>query len=716
MARYLLSATLLLALAVTTASADFRAVRSIPVPEGPGSLRGLDTDGNVLFAVAHQGDCTSMCSYLYLLDPLDGTVLREDYSFNYPPHCGDNASLLISGACCGNDVYWVGDECGDAVKIKWTADSLNIRESFLSEGGEGQRNPRGLVYRDPNVYLLDASYLEILTYDDDSNTEVSEIPLPSNIPYYPSSITFYGDSFLISSAGSDSVFEVNADGELVASHWLEGLGERTAVGITMLDGQLYVASFSDSIMVFEPDSYEEPVPEGDSIVVEVVPDGVTVGFDSVSAAGTITADVSSSDSCPPPEGVSFFDVFTEIATDANFDYAAEVVLATQDALPPGVEQDLVRVFVRPSGACQAYRDITVEYTELPSALTRLLSSLTRTISEDYEFSVFALGEDTRRPRAVVDLKFDNLEGAIDAGAGSIPPTTLSAINGLLDSGRSAYYHGLSRAAAVLVDSIAAVVRATPAIPHTYDPDTPGSNLAGHLISDAHTLAFSLGFSADQAIPTQVAMAPECINFSYDGWVRAVVEIPPGRDAEAIDSTHVFLMHAVQAVPDSLAVGDYDGDGHDELRAMFRRSQVKAALTGFPGGPKRITCFMDGYEVYADASVHMLVVTEEGPKGETVRLASGIPDQPAIFSVKPNPSASSVTIEFSSDGSGADAVSIYSVKGELVRTLAPQGRDSGTVSVTWEGDNQQGTRVAPGTYFVVASGPGGTRVSKLVLKR
>jgi hypothetical protein len=714
MVKYLLLAALSIAVSVTAASADFRAVRSIPLPDGPGSIQGLDTDGEVLFAVAHQGDCTSMCSYLYLLDPADGTVLREDYSFNYPPDCGDMASLLISCACPGGDLYWVGDQCGDVVKIFWTEDSLNIRESFNLGGGDmGYWVPEGLTCRYPLIYTLDSFYRRIVVYDEVEDYIVSQVGLPGEITY-PSSITLYGDDYLVSSAATDSVFELNGAGELVGVHWLDGFGERTAVGITMLDGLLYVASSYDSIIVFERTSYEEPVPEGDNVAVEIVPDGVTVNFDSVSTGGTMTAAVTPTDSCPPPEGVWFFDVFTEVSTNANFDYAAEVVISTRQALPSGVDPDLVRVFVRPSGACQDYRDITTKYTELPSLATRLLSSLSRTISEDYEFSVLALAVDTRAPRAVVELKFDNLEGSIDAGASSIPPAVLSTVNGLLDRGRDTYYRGLSGDAAVLVDSIATLVRATSAIPHTYDPDTPGANLAGHLISDAHTLAFSLRFSADSALPTEARMAPECVDFSHDGWVRATIEVPPGHVPEEVDPEHVFFMHRAQAVPESVAVGDYDGDGAREVRAMFRKSQVRTALSGYAEGPKRITCFMSGYQVHADAWVYMLGAGQ-GLMGEGPYLAGRAGSVGAGLSIVPNPAASSVSIGFSPRGDGPVSVGIYSVRGELVKTLESRGRASGAVSMTWEGDNQQGAKVAPGTYFVVVREASTINVRKVVLE-
>jgi hypothetical protein len=61
---------------------------------------------------------------------------------------------------------------------------------------------------------------------------------------------------------------------------------------------------------------------------------------------------------------------------------------------------------------------------------------------------------------------------------------------LADAGTATRAHKYGRAAR-LVDQIAEVVMATPEIPHTYDPDNPGTNLGGRIVARAHTLSFSL---------------------------------------------------------------------------------------------------------------------------------------------------------------------------------------------------------------------------------
>jgi hypothetical protein len=725
---YLLTGFLVLALAFA-AGADFRAVRSIPVPYGPGALYGLDSDGDTLFAVAHRGDCDGYCSYMYLLDPSDGQVHREGYYLNYQPDCSA-PSLLLSGACCGGQAYWVGDECGDVVKVRWTPDSLNVLESFIISGGDvDPARPAGLAYRWPNVYMLDAAYGRIRIYDDYYDTLDGEIPLPGVI-LEPTSVTFYGDNYLVSSALTDTVFEVNPTGDLVGTHWLEGFGEREAVGMTFVDGELYVASPYDSILVFvfSGSSYEQPVPPGDDVAVEIVPGTVTVRFDSVSTGGTMTADRSPTDSCPPPDGVSFFDVFTEISTNAEFDWAAQVILGTAGGLPPGVDPDLVRVFVRPSGTCGSpgYRDITVD-ADLAAVTSRDLLSGPRTKSEDFEFSVFALAEDHRPPAVVVDLKFDRLEAGMDAGRDLIPPDVFDRITAILEEARIAYCHGLALDAAILADSIATIVRATPEIPHTYQQEVPGSNLAGRLIADAHTLAFSLRFLADETRTAACTVTPTNLILLRDGLVRACLDVPDGLSGSSLKRSCFYFEHEARAIPESVQILDCDCDGHPEILGMFRARAFKAALSHAGGDVAPITCFADGFQVRADVSVKMFTVAEgslgePGAKQRDVptflasEAATGLDDRGRVFRVSPNPSTSSFAVELARDGAVAAEIAVYSVTGEVIKVLHPRGPSADHLTLVWNAENEEGRRVAAGTYFVVLSEEGKTAIRKVVLQR
>jgi hypothetical protein len=134
-----------------------------------------------------------------------------------------------------------------------------------------------------------------------------------------------------------------------------------------------------------------------------------------------------------------------------------------------------------------FRDITVDSMDI----FPILANISRMQSEDDEFSVFAIGVDRRDPRAVIDLKFSYTRDAITSNEESIPPPVYDEITALLDSAETVLNDGFPFAAAILVDTLANIVRDTPEIPHTYNPGEQGQNIAGLIISNAHTLAFSL---------------------------------------------------------------------------------------------------------------------------------------------------------------------------------------------------------------------------------
>jgi hypothetical protein len=136
-------------------------------------------------------------------------------------------------------------------------------------------------------------------------------------------------------------------------------------------------------------------------------------------------------------------------------------------------------------------DVTVAPFEiLETERNRTLARISKRLSEDDAFSVFILGEDNRHPMDVVNLKFAYLTKAIDALMGT-PIDPINLMNSLKASAMAATAARRYTRAARLVDRIADVAMATPEIPHIFDPDNPGSNLAGRIVASAHTLSFSL---------------------------------------------------------------------------------------------------------------------------------------------------------------------------------------------------------------------------------
>lgn len=65
---------------------------------------------------------------------------------------------------------------------------------------------------------------------------------------------------------------------------------------------------------------------------------------------------------------------------------------------------------------------------------------------------------------------------------------------------------------------------------------------------------------------------------------------------------------------------------------------------------------------------------------------------------PNPFNPSTTIRFAIPKEENVTLSIYNMNGQLMRTLVSSRLASGQYNITWEGDNEQGIKVASGMYF------------------
>ncbi len=476
-----------------SAAADFTLVRTIPTPGT--NLTGLDNADGVLFAVTAY-DIGESC--LLLIDPADGDVLDVHCLTQEPPGCPGSDPCYVSCAfkpwdnlvqdplCM--DSYWVGDACGDLLRYNWTDTYGLVYIDHCKPEGLGE--PAGMAVLDGFVYVLDRSNGQVFKLITCFETPPDPCQLPANIAS-PSALTAYGGNFFVSDAGTDLVYEMNADCGLVGVHNLENFAPRALSGMTFIGDYLFVASDSHEILVYEfgPGGFE--IPGGDSVVVELIPDELEITFPTVADSGSLYVHVAQVDPCPAPPGVRLLPSFYEIILTASFDYVAQVALMAEEPMPEDINPRRVRIFRRPSGECMPYMDVTVApYEILETERSRTLARISKRLSEDDEFSVFTLGEDNRHPLDVIDLKYMYLQEAINAVSGC-PIDLKHAMNGLKTSAMAATAARRYVRAARLVDRIADVAMGAPEIPHTYDPDNPGGNMAGRIVARAHTLSFSL---------------------------------------------------------------------------------------------------------------------------------------------------------------------------------------------------------------------------------
>ncbi|HVP58166.1 MAG TPA: T9SS type A sorting domain-containing protein [bacterium] len=700
------------------AGADFFYVRSLPaphIPDRPDHIAGLDNDGSDLLVVStytYPSDSAGG-SRFFLVSPVTGEVERQEDYPGAPALCESNYPQLTACACYAGarTSYWAADTCGEIDLFAWP-ESIMVGYSFTLAGAP---RPISMVTNSDTLFVLDSFYNWVVRRYYVGETAHTDTVHLAGFSGVPCAITIWRDHLLVAARPAEylldspmatdvHLWEYTEDGALLKYHDVYGVGSCWPNEITSIGDDIYIAGGCGDIVVLQPSEYHSEVPPGDSVVVDAVPGRVEVTFDSVSTGGSFTGEIADSDSCPPPDGVNFFSDFFHLVTTAQFDYAAETALSDPGGLPPGVDLRRVRVFARPSGTCQPYFDVTTEFAE--ESMT--LINLTRNKSEEDEFSVFALGEDLRPPRAAIDLKFGRLEAAVDGGEDSIPPVPLARIRSRMATARDEYYRGLSPLAADHVDSVAITARGVSQIPHTFDPEVPGRNLAGRLISYAHTLAFSLRFSESVAMMTDAYLVPEHVDQSPDGFIRSYQDVPPEFGSVDVDNQHIYLEHLARAIPESTSVETYAIEGGKTIRrvrAVFHADDVEAVTPPVSVGRLRLTASICGYQVFSDPTVY-------GP-------GAGVPDavtgQVAPLVVKPNPSASSFVFEVASSGNQPVRLCIYSVRGELVRVLTSDGPRAGVSTLAWHGDNQDGVRVAPGTYFVSVRLGGGTITRKVVLR-
>jgi hypothetical protein len=82
---------------------------------------------------------------------------------------------------------------------------------------------------------------------------------------------------------------------------------------------------------------------------------------------------------------------------------------------------------------------------------------------------------------------------------------------------------------------------------------------------------------------------------------------------------------------------------------------------------------------------------------------------------PNPFNPSTTITFDvPEVGGQVTIDVFDISGRFVTRLAEKNYPPGVVSVTWDGSDARGARVATGVYFCRMTAPGFSQTRKMVL--
>lgn len=100
--------------------------------------------------------------------------------------------------------------------------------------------------------------------------------------------------------------------------------------------------------------------------------------------------------------------------------------------------------------------------------------------------------------------------------------------------------------------------------------------------------------------------------------------------------------------------------------------------------------------------------------ESPENLSGIPREYALGSPRPNPFTGRMLVRYALPIRSRVSLRIYNAGGVLIRTLTAAELPAGFHSTLWNGTDDRGQRVQPGTYFCRFQTPGFTRIAKLIM--
>lgn len=230
-----------------------------------------------------------------------------------------------------------------------------------------------------------------------------------------------------------------------------------------------------------------------------------------------------------------------------------------------------------------------------------------------------------------------------------------------------------------------IVRRTPAAPAALDAVRLGA-----LTLPAVGQTFELPVLCDAAGDLQALS----VRLDFDHSVLEQVGVSGGELLDRQDRTALALS-AEPGDVDAALLGDGNGlAGSGELaRITFR---VKA-----PGDARLAVASVDA----RDRSNHPVPVTLGA-------AADALPARTALSLAYPNPFAGETRVRLSLHTAGAVALGVYDIAGRHVRTLLRGTQAAGTLSIGWDGRDDNGLRQAAGVYLVRMEAAG-TRESRLV---
>jgi len=107
---------------------------------------------------------------------------------------------------------------------------------------------------------------------------------------------------------------------------------------------------------------------------------------------------------------------------------------------------------------------------------------------------------------------------------------------------------------------------------------------------------------------------------------------------------------------------------------------------------------------------------KSPAPTTVGDEIFLPEQFALYQNYPNPLNPTTTISYNLPGNSAVDLTVFNLKGQLVKTLTHQVLKKGKHNVRWNGTNDANIRVASGIYFYRLQTEFGVKLKRMILLR
>ncbi len=197
---------------------------------------------------------------------------------------------------------------------------------------------------------------------------------------------------------------------------------------------------------------------------------------------------------------------------------------------------------------------------------------------------------------------------------------------------------------------------------------------------------------------------------------------------------------VEGVPENgsaISVGDFDGYTFYALTgqtAQLTATKTSGAMDTYmslypPGGGNAVAATSnDNIAPVLTASGYYTVVVEDVGQNETGNYTLSLtlnggptdigdgppPAELALLPASPSPFSQTTRLGFELPSASRVQLRVYDVKGARVRYLVNENWEAGVHSVTWDGRDDRGVRVASGVYYLHLEADGQVRRQKVVL--